>query len=80
MTVEEVRQEKEFCFRFLSKAQYGVAVVPSALERVKLMDDIGEIAVILDGWHDPVFAIVRAEEGDAGHQGGGEIPATGVSD
>ncbi len=44
------------------------------------MDNRCGVAVILSRQHDAVFAVAGMKDGDADHQSGGEVPATGVSD
>jgi hypothetical protein len=60
-------------------APLGVTVSPSRLEGVKLVDDGGGISIIFGGGQDAEFAVAGLEDGDADHEGGGEVPATGVS-
>jgi hypothetical protein len=44
------------------------------------MDDRCGVAVIFGRRHDAIFAVAGMKDGDADHQGGCEVPATGVSD
>jgi hypothetical protein len=53
----------------------GVTVAPSGLEGVELVDNGGGIAVLFGGGHHAEFAVAGLEDGDADHEGGGEIPA-----
>jgi hypothetical protein len=53
---------------------------PSGLKGVEFVDDGGGVTVIFGRRHDAVFAVAGMKDGDADHQRGGEVPATGVSD
>lgn len=44
------------------------------------MDDRCGVIVIFGRRHDAVFAVASIKDGDADHQRGGKVPATGVSD
>ena len=53
----------------------GVSAAQSGLEGVELMNDGGRIAIIFGGRHEAEFAVAGLEDGDADHEGGGEVPA-----
>ena len=54
-------------------APLGVTVARSRLDGVELVDDGGGIAVIFGGGQDAEVAVVCLENGDADHEGGGEV-------
>ena len=47
--------------------------------RIELMNNNLGIAVIFGGRHDAKIVVAGAKDDDAGHEGGGEAPAAGVS-